>query len=164
VKNKPILIGTELTEPLPLVWADPVRVRQIALNLMSNAIKFTKAGSVTIRAEAENAVVSIAVVDTGIGIAESALSHLFERFQQGDSDLNPRQGSTGLGLHISKQLAQMHGGDLTVSSRLNEGSTFRFTLPVAENSVGAPRPVTMPGGSVTVFKASSEDDRHDPER
>jgi signal transduction histidine kinase len=156
VKGKPIQIHAQFANALPLVWADPVRVRQIALNLMSNAIKFTKAGSVTIAAEADDGIVRVAVIDTGIGISESALPHLFERFQQTDS----RQGGTGLGLHISKQLAQMHGGDLTVSSQLGQGSTFTFTLPVSQNAgnkSATPRSATV-RPSVTVFEPASADE------
>lgn len=162
VKKKPILISANFADSLPPVWADPTRVRQIALNLMSNAIKFTKEGRITITAEAQDTFVHVSVIDTGIGISANALPGLFERFQQSDSDMNLRQGSTGLGLHISKQLAQMHGGDLTVASRLNEGSTFTFMLPVAENISTEPYPVTK-RRSVTVFKRSLDDDSHDPE-
>ncbi len=130
VKEKPILIRSDFPEPLPIVWADPTRVRQIILNLMSNAVKFTERGSVTLQARAENNLIKISVIDTGIGIPEKALPHIFDRFQQAGHDTNRLYGGTGLGLDISKQLCQMHGGDLVVESSYGEGSTFTFTLPI----------------------------------
>lgn len=137
VKDKPIRVASCFTEPLPPVWADPVRVRQIVLNLLSNAIKFTRAGSVSLETALETSQdgisrVRVSVIDTGIGIAEGEIPRLFERYQQADSDPGWRHGGTGLGLHISKQLAQMHGGDLVVTSKLGQGSCFSFTLPLAD--------------------------------
>src|SRR5258708_4007207 len=130
VKDKPLQIRPDFTEKLPCVWADATRVRQIILNLMSNAIKFTPSGNVTLRAEVEGQDVRISVTDTGIGIAEQALTHIFDRFEQAERDTDKHYGGTGLGLDISKQLAVMHGGDLTVQSVVGHGSTFTFTLPV----------------------------------
>ncbi|HLY26157.1 MAG TPA: histidine kinase dimerization/phospho-acceptor domain-containing protein, partial [Aggregatilineales bacterium] len=86
VKDKPILIRPDFPEDLPLVWADPTRVRQIVLNLMSNAIKFTNTGSVTLHAHVDAQVVHISVIDTGIGIPEKALPHIFDRFEQAERD------------------------------------------------------------------------------
>ncbi len=130
VKNKPVLIKSDIPEQLPLVYVDRTRVRQIILNLMSNAVKFTEQGSVTLRARIENNFVKISVIDTGIGIPEKSLPHIFDRFQQASHDTSRIYGGTGLGLDISKQLCQMHGGDLTVESIYGKGSTFTFTLPV----------------------------------
>ncbi len=130
VKDKPVLIKSDISEQLPLVRADPTRVRQIILNLMSNAVKFTERGSVTLRACIEDSFVKISVIDTGIGIPANALPHIFDRFRQGDHNTSRLYGGTGLGLDISKQLCQMHGGDLTVKSVYGEGSTFTFNLPV----------------------------------
>lgn len=130
VKDKPVLIKADFCDPLPVIWADPTRVRQIILNLMSNAVKFTDRGSVTLRARIDNHFIRISVLDTGIGIPEKALLHVFDRFQQAGHDTSRLYGGTGLGLDISKQLCQMHGGDLTVESVYGEGSIFTFTLPV----------------------------------
>jgi signal transduction histidine kinase len=136
VKDKPIQIRQDFPQDLPIVWADPMRVRQIILNLMSNAIKFTHVGSVILRAHMEDGWVRISVIDTGIGIPENALKHIFDRFEQAERDTEKHYGGTGLGLDISKQLAFMHGSDLTVKSRVGNGSTFSFTLPLYTNQAG----------------------------
>ncbi|HLY29118.1 MAG TPA: ATP-binding protein, partial [Aggregatilineales bacterium] len=133
VKDKPIQVRPDFSSDLPPVWADPTRVRQIMLNLMSNAIKFTQTGSVTLRARVENQVVHISVIDTGVGIEEKVLPYVFDRFEQGGRDIDKYYGGTGLGLDIAKQLAQMHGGDLTVQSQLGQGSIFTFGLPLADS-------------------------------
>jgi signal transduction histidine kinase/ActR/RegA family two-component response regulator len=132
LKEKPLQLRPDFPEHLPPVWADPLRVRQIVLNLMSNAIKFTHTGSVTLSAQVEEDYVRIAVTDTGIGIPENALNTIFDRFQKAEHDTDKRYGGTGLGLDISKQLSVMHGGDLTVESVVNQGSTFSFILPIAQ--------------------------------
>jgi signal transduction histidine kinase len=130
LKNDAVGLQLEIVDPLPSVKADPLRVRQIALNLLANAVKFTKQGTITLRAEVQQEYVKVSVCDTGIGIADHLLSTLFERFQQADSEQHRRHGSTGLGLNISKQLTLMQGGEMRVSSKLGEGSTFSFTLPL----------------------------------
>ncbi len=130
VRGKPIDIIQVFPKILPSVWADRVRTRQIVLNLMSNAIKFTSAGHVTLDARNEGNVIRVSVTDTGIGIPGAALSRLFERYQQIDSEMGRRGGGTGLGLHISRQLVEMHGGEMTVSSTPGAGSAFSFTLPL----------------------------------
>ncbi len=132
LKDKPLQIRPDFPNQLPMVWADPLRVRQIILNLMSNAIKFTHTGSVTLAARVNDGCVQISVSDTGIGIPEKALATIFDRFQQAEHDTDKHYGGTGLGLDISKQLSLMHGGDLMVESISNQGSTFSFTLPIAE--------------------------------
>jgi signal transduction histidine kinase/ActR/RegA family two-component response regulator len=133
MKDKPLQLRPEYPEDLPPVWADPIRVRQIILNLLSNGIKFTNSGSVTLRAEAsgDGAWVSISVIDTGIGIPEDGRTAIFDRFRQIANGAFTEIEGTGLGLDISKQLSQMHGGDLSVHSQVGKGSRFTFTLPVA---------------------------------
>ncbi len=131
VKDKAVQIRPDFPDDLPKVWADPMRVRQIILNLMSNASKFTERGSITLQAHAEDGMVRIAVIDTGIGIPEAALKYIFDRFQQAEQGTEKQYGGTGLGLDISKQLTVMHGGELIVKSVVGQGSTFSFTLPVA---------------------------------
>jgi signal transduction histidine kinase len=130
VKDKPLQIRPDFPNDLPRVWADPTRVRQIILNLMSNAIKFTQTGSVTLHAHVADGNVQISVIDTGIGIPEKALNLIFDRFQQAEHDTDKQYGGTGLGLDISRQLARMHGGDLTVESTVGRGSTFSFAVPI----------------------------------
>ncbi|MBA3871903.1 MAG: response regulator [Anaerolineae bacterium] len=131
LKGKPVQLKSDFPDDLPIIWADPMRVRQIILNLMSNALKFTESGSVTLMARAYGDSVSISVVDTGIGIPESALAVIFDRFEQAENDTDKKYGGTGLGLDISKQLSLMHGGNLTVTSDVGRGSTFTVTLPIA---------------------------------
>jgi hypothetical protein len=126
-----------------------LRVRQIVLNLMSNAVKFTKAGHITLSAEVAGGNIRVAITDTGIGISAHRLSTLFERFTQDDSDLHQRYGSTGLGLNISQQLTRMLGGQLTVTSTLGEGSVFSFTLPIAQNQNRLP--ITPIRGAISIF-------------
>jgi len=115
------------------VLGDAVRLRQIILNLSSNAIKFTHKGNVTIniRIAAEDAVkitVEFAVSDTGIGIPENKLSQIFNNFEQASDDISIEYGGTGLGLSIVKQLVELQGGSLFVNSKLGEGSTFGFLM------------------------------------
>jgi signal transduction histidine kinase len=131
IKGKPIQLRPDFPTDLPRVWADPMRVRQILLNLLSNAIKFTETGSVTLSARLEDGHIRISVTDTGIGIPEKSLAAIFDRFEQAEHDTDKRYGGTGLGLDISKQLSLMHGGDLTVTSTVGQGSTFTFTLTLA---------------------------------
>jgi signal transduction histidine kinase/CheY-like chemotaxis protein len=126
--------GVELTHEidpdLPQINSDQDKLKQILLNLLSNAAKFTHEGAVTVRAIQEGESLLIAVSDTGIGMNEEALDHVFEEFQQADTTTTRKYGGTGLGLSISKHLAQLLGGDLAVESVEGEGSTFTVTIPV----------------------------------
>lgn len=112
------------------ITSDPVRLRQILVNLGGNAIKFTEDGSVTLRLRAEigSPVVTFAVSDTGCGMDEETVSRLFGAFTQADASTTRRFGGTGLGLHISKKLAALLGGDISVESQLGVGSTFTLTI------------------------------------
>lgn len=122
------------------VLADPVRVRQVITNLVGNAIKFTKHGSVELKVFIEKLAVSsdtplilrIEVKDTGIGIPQSAKKLVFEKFAQADSSTTRKFGGTGLGLSICKELVELMGGDIDVESEVGRGSTFWFTVPVVE--------------------------------
>ena len=143
VGERPIQVRIDYPEKLPLVWADALRIRQILLNLMSNAIKFTKTGSVTLAATVANQKMQISVKDTGIGISQQAISTIFDRFQQVQQD-SEIQG-TGLGLDISQQLAIMHGSDIKIESTVGQGSTFSFLLPLA-----TPEQIAEPSTSVEV--------------
>jgi adenylate cyclase len=129
--------GNSLTIECPQdfgsIQTDQTRLRQIILNLLSNACKFTKAGKVLLRVgtptnrSAEQVV--IAVSDTGIGLSEEQIGKLFEDFSQADSSTTKRFGGTGLGLAISRRLARMMGGDIEVTSTPGTGSTFMLSIP-----------------------------------
>ncbi|MBE0689053.1 MAG: response regulator, partial [Anaerolineae bacterium] len=139
VKDKPIDIIVHMGSGLPKAYGDEFRTRQVLLNLVSNAAKFTKEGSITINAYTrddgtDERVLYVEVTDTGIGIAENDVPLLFEAFRQIDSSLTKTQSGTGLGLPIAKSLVEMQGGQMTVQSRINVGSTFAISLPLAPPS------------------------------
>ncbi|MGQ9889683.1 MAG: GAF domain-containing protein [Aggregatilineales bacterium] len=133
VKDKPVELRVEAENDLPHVEADPVRLRQIVWNIISNAVKFTEKGSVVVRygrsSENPNQAV-VSVTDTGIGIKKELLPAVFERFRQADGSSTRRAGGTGLGLAITRHLVQLHGGSIHVESEEGQGSTFWFTLPL----------------------------------
>ncbi|MEJ5311892.1 MAG: GAF domain-containing protein [Anaerolineae bacterium] len=130
--DSPLTFTVEAEPDLPPIQADPLRITQVLNNLISNAYKFTEAGGVTVHAYQENGEVCIAVEDTGIGIAEKDLATVFERFRQVDGSFTRRAEGTGLGLSITQRLVEMHGGRITVRSKLGEGSTFTVYLPAAK--------------------------------
>jgi signal transduction histidine kinase/CheY-like chemotaxis protein len=114
-----------------LIDGDPVRVRQVVLNLAGNAVKFTERGTVRIEAARVGAThVKVSIVDSGIGISNEHLERMFLRFTQADSSTTRRYGGTGLGLAISKTLVELMGGSIDVRSEAGAGSTFWFTLPL----------------------------------
>ena len=127
--TKNLGLRVEIAPNLPAAHGDERRLTQVLLNLVGNAIKFTDKGEVVIRASAANGSYTIAVKDTGPGIAEADQAKIFEEFQQADSSTTKEKGGTGLGLAISKRIIEMHGGRLWVESRLGDGSVFSFTLP-----------------------------------
>jgi signal transduction histidine kinase len=143
VGDKDIELIEEVEEDLPTVYADRVRIRQVILNLMSNAVKFTEGGSITLRAKRITEEVGLdgqrrsmpfilcSVTDTGTGIADQDMPIVFEEFRQLDSSSSRQAEGTGLGLPISKRLVEMHGGRLWVESKVGMGSTFSFTLPAS---------------------------------
>jgi signal transduction histidine kinase len=119
----------DLPDTLPDVLIDPIRIQQVLLNLLGNALKFTTTGQVTIHATSESDNVHIGVRDTGEGISEDCLERVFDRFQQFDTDPNRRRQGAGLGLAICRELVENHGGHIWVASTLGQGSDFIFTLP-----------------------------------
>lgn len=116
---------------IPPVLADRDRTEQILVNLLGNAIRYTETGSIVVEAKKINRQVWILVTDTGIGIAEADLPFLFERFWRADPSRSSHSGGTGIGLAIARRLVELQGGRIEVESKLGEGSTFRFCLPVA---------------------------------
>ncbi len=123
------------------VLTDPLRVQQILFNLMSNAVKFTEDGDITIRVGWDGARLNMAVTDTGCGIPADRLGQIFNSFEQADIGTTRRYGGTGLGLSISRKLAELMGGSLTVDSVEGEGSTFSLSLPVTAVEAAAVAPV-----------------------
>jgi signal transduction histidine kinase len=129
LKSEQVRLVQEVAADLPTLYTDRDKVKQILMNLLSNAVKFTHTGTITVTACSHNGAITIAVADTGIGIPEAALEHIFEEFRQVDSSTTREYGGTGLGLAISLQFARLMGGDITVQSTVGVGSTFTLTLP-----------------------------------
>lgn len=129
-----VTVRADIAPGLAPIVADPDRVEQILSNLLSNAVKFSHRGDeVVVRARADGDFLRVDVADAGVGIAENDMSRLFEKFAQLDHGRRSVPG-TGLGLVITKGLVEAHGGSISVSSRLEEGSTFTFTLPFAKRT------------------------------
>ncbi|WP_374656858.1 ATP-binding protein [Phenylobacterium sp.] len=156
-RQKGVELALEI-DPATPVWleGDPVRVRQILLNLVSNALKFTDQGIVGVAiGPSATGGIELVVSDTGIGMTEEQQARLFHAFSQGEISTTRRFGGTGLGLSICRQLAEMMGGEISVSSRPGQGSTFRVRLPLApaegpDDADGAGEVVTLDGMGVLV--------------
>ncbi|NTV65909.1 MAG: HAMP domain-containing protein, partial [Oscillochloris sp.] len=125
---------------LPAVWADPDRIDQVLINLLSNAYRYTPAGGeVALRAWATTEMLAVEVADTGVGIDAEHLPHVFERFYRVDKSRARQSGGSGIGLAIVRHLVYAQGGDITVwSAGQGQGTTFTFTLPLAPPSLNAP--------------------------
>ena len=128
--DKKLGFKVEVPTELPPGRGDGRRLTQVLINLVGNAIKFTDAGEVAIKAEANNGSFHVSVRDTGPGISAADQAKLFQEFQQADNAITKKKGGTGLGLAISKRIIEMHGGRIWVESQPGQGSTFTFTLPV----------------------------------
>jgi signal transduction histidine kinase/CheY-like chemotaxis protein len=145
-----------------VVVGDVGRIRQILVNLVGNAVKFTHDGHVLIDVTADeqaggHAMIHVSVRDTGIGVEPAMLAHVFDKFTQGDASTSRRYGGTGLGLAISRQLAQLMGGTLTVASEVGAGSTFTFSISLQIDQAGAARNEPEPslaGGRILVADQS----------
>ncbi|MDQ2658926.1 MAG: ATP-binding protein, partial [Verrucomicrobiota bacterium] len=140
-----------------LVDADPNRLQQVVLNLLTNAVKFTRrGGSVHVRITRAHGMASIEVADTGQGINAELLPHIFERFRQGDSSSTRHHGGLGLGLTIAHQLVVMHGGVIEVESEgVGKGSCFTVRLPIVALDTRVPEPAQRPSGESDLFPANS---------
>lgn len=132
--DKGLIWEASLPEQTLWVWGDPTRLRQIALNLINNAIKFTAQGTVSLGLEQNGNFVTVMVRDTGLGISPDEQQVIFDEFRQSDRSVARGFGGLGLGLAISKRLVEMHGGSISVYSSGEEGSgsTFAFTLPLVQ--------------------------------
>jgi signal transduction histidine kinase/CheY-like chemotaxis protein len=145
--RKGVVLESRVGPKVPVtILGDPLRIGQILLNLVGNAVKFTRSGSVKIdldvaaRGPTENPLLRFEVRDTGVGISPEARARLFQAFRQADPSVARHYGGTGLGLVISKQLVERMGGEITVESAPAQGSTFSFTIayPLGESTAAAP--------------------------
>jgi signal transduction histidine kinase/CheY-like chemotaxis protein len=136
-----VMLLKEVQPGIPLVFTDQDKVKQILLNLLSNAAKFTHQGQIILRCAHEPGILCIAVQDSGIGIAPEAMERIFEEFQQADGSTTRQYGGTGLGLSISRRLARLLGGDLVAESQEGVGSTFTLKIPLHYSSPSYAAPV-----------------------
>ncbi len=132
VEQKKMKLVNAVSPDTPAVFADEDRMQQILQNLVGNAIKFTEKGSITVSAEVSGKELIVTVSDTGIGIAPDKLEAVFESFEQADGSIERRYPGAGLGLTITRQLVQLHGGQIWVKSKPGKGSEFFFTIPVSK--------------------------------
>jgi signal transduction histidine kinase len=128
--------GWQADPGLPPLHTDPGKLKVVLKNLVSNAVKFTEEGSITVAAEEWQGGIEFSVTDTGIGISADAQAYIFEPFRQVDGSTTRSYDGSGLGLHMAKRLLEVLGGRITVESVVGQGSTFRVWMPVAHTSCG----------------------------
>jgi signal transduction histidine kinase/ActR/RegA family two-component response regulator len=162
-EEKGISLGVSFPTPIPSeILSDPTRVRQALVNLLGNAVKFTRSGcvGVEVRYDPENEMAALVVSDSGIGIPPDKLEALFTPFQQGDTSVTRRFGGTGLGLAITKRVAEILGGDCTVESEVDSGSrfTFSFSAPPAPGA----RVLEVAGESAIQTRRARSDIANEP--
>ncbi len=159
-KEKNLAFRVRVADSVPkVVQADDQRINQILLNVLGNAFKFTKSGSVEVDCGYREGAATIIIKDTGIGIPEEKLAGIFSVFEQADSSTERKYGGTGLGLAISKKLAEAMGGTITVASKLGKGSTFTIELPLPETD-GVP----VEPGETYQFETEGRADQNEGER
>jgi signal transduction histidine kinase/HAMP domain-containing protein len=132
VRDKDVELHQEIAPDIPTVQADIARIRQVLLRLLANAAKFTEEGSITVRAWPTDGEVRVSVSDTGMGILPEDRERIFWRFEQGTLENGRRPDGAGLGLALSREFVEMHGGKIWVESEVGKGSTFTFSLPVSQ--------------------------------
>jgi signal transduction histidine kinase/CheY-like chemotaxis protein len=140
LERKQLALHISVPEDLPQVYCDRTRIEQVILNLMSNAARYTEEGGITVRIARQDQHVRVSVADTGPGIPPKDVERIFEPFSQGTSDLWRDKGGSGLGLSISKEFVELHGGRMWVESELGVGSTFTFELPISSPIAPVARP------------------------
>jgi signal transduction histidine kinase len=148
---------TDLDSSLPRLHTDSDKLKQILINLLSNAAKFTHRGRITVSAQTDSQTVWVQVRDTGIGLSAEALGRIFEEFEQADSSTTRQYGGTGLGLAISRRLARLLGGDLTATSAAGAGSAFTLSLPIQFGSATAAKSVATPAVNATAAPMAGSD-------
>jgi CheY-like chemotaxis protein len=153
-----IMLSVDIAQDIDTFIGDERKVKQIIFNLLSNAVKFTPdKGKVGITAKTTNSVVQVSVWDTGIGIAAEDQQRIFEEFQQVGKGLSEKTEGTGLGLTLTKKFVELHGGTIWVDSTPGRGSTFTFTLPVAEAADHTPRPARQQETGTEARETVAED-------
>lgn len=137
-RNHNVILKKEIEPAVEYIEADPVRLKQILFNLLSNAVNFSKpeGGTVNIIAKKEGDMAKISVADTGIGIKEEDKDRLFKEFEQLDSGITKKYEGAGIGLAMTKRLVELHGGKIMVESKYGEGTTFTFLLPLRRDRNG----------------------------
>ncbi|MCC7452145.1 MAG: response regulator [Anaerolineae bacterium] len=163
IESKELTFNVIVPEQLPILWLDRTRIRQVLLNLLGNAVRFTDQGTITLTASLEDQHLLVSVSDTGIGIKHEDLQRVFEEFHQLESSLARRQGGTGLGLTLSKHFVELHGGRMWVASDgiPGRGSIFCFTLPRQDHfsswESGGPRLTSQPADEPQYFIVFDDD-------
>jgi len=135
LQGRPVQLLTQLQQPLPPLFIDRTRIRQVLLNLLTNACRFTERGQISISATLREEDVLVEVSDTGAGIPSQQLDRIFDQFEQVNAFRKAEQSGKGLGLAVAKQLVLLHGGHIWAESEVGQGSTFRFTLPLVPKIV-----------------------------
>ena len=130
LKDGRVRFVKDIPPDLPPLNTDRDKLKQILLNLLSNAAKFTEQGEIRVSARQSNGTLTLAVSDTGIGMKKEALEHIFEEFRQAEKTTASKYGGTGLGLAIVKKFTNLMGGDIGVESEVGKGSKFTITIPI----------------------------------
>ncbi|HTX91905.1 MAG TPA: hybrid sensor histidine kinase/response regulator [Anaerolineales bacterium] len=143
-EKKHIHLSIDVPASLPPVFIDTTRIRQVIINLLNNGLRFTENGSVTVQVQLLESHLQVSVTDTGMGIAPEDLPRVFEEFRQVGEENWRRHAGTGLGLYISRQFVELHGGEMEVQSTLGEGTRFSFTLPLNSTATEVPE-LSEPG-------------------
>ncbi|MHB8627940.1 MAG: ATP-binding response regulator [Aggregatilineales bacterium] len=144
VRGRPVQLNLDVAPGLPMLEIDRTRIRQVVLNLLNNACSFTEAGSIDLVARRAEREILVSISDTGAGIPQDKLPHLFDEFYQVDHSLRRSHSGVGLGLAISKRFVEAHGGHIGVESQEGVGSRFTFALPISERFLADPSGIKAP--------------------
>lgn len=161
LSDKKVELQNNIAEQTPLIDGDENRLQQVLLNLVGNAVKFTESGSISIDAHRSDKYPNqlvISVTDTGIGIPEDKFEQIFQSFEQAEGDTAREYGGTGLGLAVTRQLVDLHGGKVWVESEVGKGSTFSFTLPISGQKQAHNTSIHQSERSLNVLNVGDEDD------